>query len=62
MADQKMLTDWEDGHGDNVNCDEQQQKMVSQGMMIATWRRRWQYGERMMMRGLTEKNDDDDDD
>jgi len=23
--------------------------MISQGMMIAMWRRRWQYGERMMM-------------
>jgi hypothetical protein len=34
MADQKMLTDCEDGHGDNVNCDEEEQMMISQGMMI----------------------------
>jgi len=37
MADQKTLTDWEDGHGDNVNCDEEEQKMISQGMINAMW-------------------------
>jgi len=30
-----MMTDGEDGHGDNVNCDEEEHRMISQGMMIA---------------------------
>jgi hypothetical protein len=68
MADQKMLTDWEDGHGDNVTCDEEEQTMTSQGMMTAMWWRRWQYGEKkkkkmmMMITGLIEENNDNDDD
>jgi hypothetical protein len=32
-----------------VNCDEEEQMMISQGMMIVMWRQRWQYGEMMMM-------------